>query len=92
MREHKPNPTQQETVIAYIETHGSITAKQAFRISISQLGARIFELKKKGFVFNTPTIKVIDGWGKEIPVTKYSIKSYPPEVKVDNQGQYQINV
>lgn len=82
----KPNPTQRESVVAYIESRGSITIKEAYALGITQLAARVFELKKLGYIFNDPSIKVIDGWGNEKTVTRYSIKAYPPVT--NSEGQY----
>ena len=46
--------TQKERIVKYINDFGSITSFQAYSdLGITQLGARIFELKKLGYRFKT---------------------------------------
>lgn len=53
--ERKPN--QKVRVISYIRMFGYITSWQAYQdLGISQLGARIFELKQDGYVFTKKRI------------------------------------
>ena len=41
---------QREKIIAYVEQNGSITSYDAYeKLGITQLGARIFELKRDGY-------------------------------------------
>ena len=52
MLEHKP--TQCDKIIKYMRDFGAITAYEAFvDLGITQLAARIFELKRKGYTFKT---------------------------------------
>lgn len=45
--------TQKDKILKYIAVHGSITSMEAYsELGITQLGARIFELKEKGFKFS----------------------------------------
>lgn len=43
--------TQKEVILNYISDVGYITSMDAYRLGITQLGARVFELKKQGYVF-----------------------------------------
>lgn len=48
--EHRP--TQCDKILEYIRRFGSITSWQAYAdLGITQLGARIWELKDRGYVF-----------------------------------------
>ena len=48
--EHRP--TQCDKILEYIRRFGSITSWQAYSdLGITQLGARIWELKDRGYVF-----------------------------------------
>lgn len=47
-------PSQKERVLKYIEDFGSISSFEAYRdLGITQLGARIWELKKDGYDIKT---------------------------------------
>lgn len=49
---HKP--TQKQEVLAYMRNYGSITSFEAYEeLGITQLGARIYELKKSGYSIGT---------------------------------------
>lgn len=53
--EHRP--TQCEKILEYIRKFGSITSWQAYAdLGITQLGARIWNLKEKGYVFTTERV------------------------------------
>lgn len=53
----KRKPSQREKVLKYIRDFGFITSWQAYTdLGISQLGARIFELKQDGYVFTKKRI------------------------------------
>lgn len=59
--------TQKEAIIKYIQDFGSITSMQAYTdLGITQLGARIFELKQLGYVFDKSTFKTRNRYGKPI--------------------------
>lgn len=46
----KKTPTQCDLVLAYMKNHLYITSLGAYRdLGVTQLGARIYELKKKGY-------------------------------------------
>ena len=73
MLEHKP--TQCEKIITYIQTFGSITAFEAFSdLGITQLGARIYELKEKGYEFETETRKTHNRYGEVVHFKAYKLK------------------
>lgn len=42
-------------------------------LGITQLGARIFELKEKGYVFKKERVKRLNRYGREIAFDKYSL-------------------
>lgn len=50
--------TQAESVLSHIKTHGSITSLEAYEVhGITQLGARVFELKRAGHPIKSVRIK-----------------------------------
>lgn len=50
--------SQKTEVIEYIQKHGSISSYEAYaRFGITQLGARIDDLKKDGYVFEKEWIR-----------------------------------
>lgn len=67
--------TQKQAIVKYIEDFGSISSMQAYAdLGITQLGARIFELKDLGYEFATTTVKAKNRYGKPIKYTRYSFK------------------
>ena len=50
--------TQEQWIIEQLKNNGYITRNQCLRNYISRLGARIADLKSKGWVFNTENVKV----------------------------------
>ncbi|MBR3463341.1 MAG: helix-turn-helix domain-containing protein [Clostridiales bacterium] len=65
--------TQCETILNYIEEHGSITARQAYKLGIMRLASRISDLKKAGFDIKSDTIKVKCRDGSVSYVSRYSM-------------------
>jgi len=65
--------TQCETVLNYIEEHGSITARQAYKLGIMRLASRISDLKKAGFDIKSDTVKVKCRDGSVSYVSRYSM-------------------
>ena len=66
--------TQKELIIKYLKDFGSISSWEAYaELGITQLGARIFELKEKGYVFKKERVKRLNRYGREIAFDKYSL-------------------
>ena len=66
--------TQKELIIKYLKDFGTISSWEAYaELGITQLGARIFELKEKGYVFKKERIKRLNRYGREIAFDKYSL-------------------
>lgn len=64
--------TQKELILKYIADFGSITSFQAYAdLGITQLGARIKELKDKGYEFMTVQEKAKNRYGKPVHYVKY---------------------
>lgn len=66
--------TQCELVLNYIEEHGSITARQAYKLGIMRLASRISDLKKAGFDIKSDTVKVKCRDGSVTYVSRYSMR------------------
>lgn len=68
-------PTQVERLLDYLEENGSITSLEAYNeLGITQLGARIFELKKLGYQFEGSNITVKNRFQEKCSVKKYKLK------------------
>ena len=66
--------TQKDLILKYIKDFGSISSWDAYKdLGITQLGARIFELKEKGYVFKKERVKRLNRYGREIAFDKYSL-------------------
>ena len=65
---------QNDLVLAYIRSYGSITTLEAFRdLGIARLASRICDLKKRGYVFRRDTAKGKNRFGKNVHFTRYSL-------------------
>lgn len=67
-------PTQKDLILKYIHDFGSITSWEAYsELGITQVGARIFGLKRMGYLFKKETVKKENRWGKLISFDKYML-------------------
>ena len=65
--------TQRQRVVEYISEFGSITALEAFRdLGISQLAARLCELKDEGYRFTKKQESSLNRFGERVYYTRYS--------------------
>lgn len=70
--EHRP--TQCEKILEYIRRFGSITSWQAYAdLGITQLGARIWNLKEKGYVFKTERVYCKNRLGEKTHYDVYTL-------------------
>lgn len=66
--------TQCILVLEYMEKHGAITPLDAaIDLGIQRLGARIYDLRKRGWVINDEWAVVLNRRGKKCRVKKYSL-------------------
>lgn len=64
--------SQKELVLAYIETHGSITPLEAEReIGCMRLGARIWDLRNEGYNIVSEIVEVPTRHGGKAKVARY---------------------
>lgn len=76
--------TQGEMVIKYIRDFGSISSFQAYAdLGITQLGARIFYLKKKNYQFITERVYTTNRYGK---ATHYDVYRLAGDKNGENVG------
>ena len=67
-------PTQCQKIIDYIDRFGSITSWQAYAdLGITQLGARIYNLKEKGYEFTTKRIYTTNRMGEKTHYDEYRL-------------------
>lgn len=67
-------PSQKERVMKYIEDFGSISSFEAYKdLGITQLGARIWELKKDGIKIRTRWKNSFNRYGDKIVYKEYFI-------------------
>lgn len=65
---------QNKKIIDYINRFGFISSYQAFQdLGVTQLGARIFELKEQGYKFSTKTIYTTDRFGEPTHYFEYRL-------------------
>lgn len=69
-------PTQREKVLAYIVKFGSITSWQAYAdLGVTQLGARIYELKEQGYVFSKTRVHTKNRLGEKTHYDEYRLEN-----------------
>lgn len=64
--------TQTEKILNYMEEHGSITARQAYKMGIMRLASRISDLRVAGYRIKTENVKVKNRDGSHSHIAKYS--------------------
>ena len=72
--ERKPN--QRDKVLAYIKQFGSITSWQAYSdLGVTQLGARIYELKEQGYIFSKTRVNTTNRLGEKTHYDEYRLEN-----------------
>ena len=67
-------PTQEQRVLKYMETFGSITAIEAIKhLAITRLSARIYNLRNNGYTIIGTTEKVMNRYGEKCNVKRYRL-------------------
>ena len=73
-------PTQCQKILEYIDRFGYITSWQAYAdLGITQLGARIWNLKEQGYVFETTRKQTTNRLGEKTHYDEYRL------VEVNNE-------
>ena len=71
-------PTQRDLILKYIKDFGSISSWQAYAdLGVTQLGARIWELKSMGYEFSKTRITTKNRYGKTSHYDEYRLKEIP---------------
>ena len=71
-------PTQCQKILEYIDRFGYITSWQSYAdLGITQLGARIWSLKKDGYVFETTRVQTTNRLGEKTHYDEYRLKEIP---------------
>ena len=75
--------TQQERIIAYVKEFGSISPLEAFKdIGCMRLAAQIFELEKKGNLFNHVNEHATKRFGEATHYTRYYLVKEPDDEQI----------
>ena len=65
---------QKERILQYIKDFGSITSYEAYtELGVTQLGARIFELKRNNYNFIDEIVSRKNRYGEEVKFKKYML-------------------
>lgn len=65
---------QRERVLKYMQDFGSITSWEAYQeLGITQLGARIHELKQRGVDIITEPVNKVNRYGEPVRFVKYMV-------------------
>lgn len=69
------NPTQNQRLIAYLDSHGSITQLEALNeLGIMRLASRISDLRRRGFMIESKMDIVTNRYGEKCRVKRYSLR------------------
>lgn len=64
--------TQCDRLLAHLQDHGTINPLEAWQLlGIYRLGARVFDLKERGFDVRTRKTTVSNQWGEKCRVAEY---------------------
>lgn len=66
--------TQKERILDYIKEYGSISSWEAYsELGITQLGARLDQLKREGYMFSTEFEKGKNRYGEDVKYKRYRL-------------------
>ena len=65
--------TQVQTVIKFMQEHGSITTIQAFEMGITRLASRIHEIRKMGIDIEAERVKARNRYDEPVSFARYRI-------------------
>lgn len=66
--------SQKQKILEYIKKHGSISSWEAYsKLGITQLGARLDQLRKDGYLFETEWVHKKNRNGKKTSYKKYKL-------------------
>lgn len=66
--------TQRERIAAYLQQHGSITAKEAMEeLGVMRLSAQIFDMKELGMNIKTSMEQSVNRYGDRVRYARYYI-------------------
>lgn len=69
------NPTQNQRIIDYLDSHGSITQLEALNeLGIMRLASRISDLKRRGYHIDSKMDTVTNRYGEKCRVKRYSLR------------------
>lgn len=81
--------TQKDRIINYIRQFGSITSWEAYSdLGITQLGARIDQLKKDGYEFRTEWVSNKNRFGEKTDYKRY----YLADIVSENMERYKTGM
>jgi hypothetical protein len=67
-------PTQCDKIIKFIKDFGYITSWQAYQeLGVTQLGARIYQLKERGYKFTTTRVTTKNRYGEPTHFDEYRL-------------------
>ena len=74
MRKLEKRPTQKQKILDYIRRFGKITSWEAYsELGVTQLGARIYNLKEDGYIFSTTRVKTTNRLGEKTYYDEYRL-------------------
>ena len=66
--------SQKQRILEYINKFGSITSLEAYsELGITQLGARLDQLKREGYIFSTEFEKNKNRYGEDVHYKRYRL-------------------
>lgn len=69
------NPTQNQRILAYLDSHGSITQFEAMNeLGVMRLASRMSDLKRQGYEIESKMDVVHNRYGEKCRVKRYNLK------------------
>ena len=68
--------SQNEKILNHLVQHGSITPLEAFeRYGIMRLGARIYDLRRKGYKITGISVVTVNRCGERVRYSRYALEA-----------------
>ena len=88
--DHKP--TQNERILSYINTFGSITQLDALQdLGVMRLASRISDLRSMDYPILSTRVLVMNRYGEKCYIKRYSLKKSVNEEGVEYGKEQQVN-
>ena len=82
---------QREIVLKYLQKYGAITPVEAINeLGVTRLGARIYELRNRGYDIRSEEAPIKNQFGKVMPMARYVYERKPNPVVKEEEAKVNL--